>query len=228
MFRRLLWVGLVALVAGACADPPRSGQFSSEPGDMGGAGDAGSAAVPSGDAGEGGADDGAAGAAGEPESGGAGSPSAGSGGRAEESGSGGAGGAQGGSAGRASGGTSGGGVGGAGRGGTGGTSGGSGGSAGSPAAGAGGACTCSSGACCDGCRPLPSTHLCASNQVHALTCVHAGLSGDIGKQFADLYCDGIETATCTRWVDTTYTATSCPNNQVCNAPTGVAPYCGSP
>jgi len=218
MSRLLLWVGLVALAAGACADPPRG---RAAPGEqvLGGAGDAGSTSVASGESGEGGAtssDGGAAGDSPDERAGGASSTAAGAVGQVDDvAGAGGSSGAP--QDGRA------------GRGGAGGATGAAGGQigGGGSSAGAGGAaCECSSGPCCDGCHAFPSTHLCASNQVRTTSCP-VGLGPDISRQYADLYCDGAATDNCTRWVDTMYVVSSCPGNQVCRQPSGLAPYCGA-
>lgn len=233
MIRSLVWVGLVAAIAG-CADAPRGREQG-----LTGIGEAGESA--GGSSGETRAEAGAnsvagsrssaehdAGAAGEsfsePEAGAFGDAT-GEGGSANTD-SGGA--PQGGAATHEGGAHN---VAGAGGRATGGAAGAATSAAGSSSggAGAGGAtnCTCSAGECCDGCHPLPSTHLCASNQVRSTHCPTTGPSHNISTQYADLYCDGVESDACTLWVDTTYVSSTCPTlNDVCHNPLNGIPYCG--
>lgn len=230
MFRGLVWiapVGMLSVACGSGVDPTEANRGSAGAGAVGGAGGARAVWVgragggadsvteqagatdtepqPSGDSGSGGDSEGGA----PPSAGG----SAGSIAGASSAGQGGA--AQGGSV--ASGGAS-----------YGGGGANSAGSAGSPAGGgAGGApCTCSVGACCDGCNLRPSTYRCGTHLVHKAKCPPEGPSHSISYQFGDLFCSGTDSGECTRWVDTTYEPKSCPGNDVCHNPLNGTPYCG--
>ncbi len=243
MIRGSFWVGLGAVVAIACSSavfPPDPDDVSPPPGPDDGAGAAGAApeqhtkqnsATPVMTGGEGGA-------APERELAGSGgqAPDTSAGGRSTDQagnpGSGASGRAGGHSGGSASGGAQSGGTGGAASSAAGSVArGGSSGSmsqAGAPShAGAPPTCECSTGQCCDGCHARPATYSCGTNLVRAAVCIGPKyeIADGVGRQYGNLFCDGISTGACGRWVDTTYVASDCPANQRCSWMVDNQAYC---
>lgn len=83
------------------------------------------------------------------------------------------------------------------------------------------ACQCLSGQCCDGCYVRPRSYFCGEF-VRTAQCLGpalnqcGGAQETIDKDYWNLFCDGAETATCSRWgAHTKYTSGDCPSQTGC-------------
>lgn len=82
-------------------------------------------------------------------------------------------------------------------------------------------CQCLSGQCCDGCYVRPRSHLCGE-VVRTAQCLGpvvnqcGGATDTIDKDWWNVFCDGAETTTCSRWgAHTKYTNGDCPAKTGC-------------
>lgn len=83
------------------------------------------------------------------------------------------------------------------------------------------ACQCLSGQCCDGCYVRPTSHFCGE-VVRTAQCLGpvvnqcGGATDTIDKDWWNLFCDGAESTTCSRWgAHTKYSNGDCPAKTGC-------------